>query len=227
MIQRSRLTYDDDDDRVTAGEAAASGSQLSVPRRRAEGRSRSRGDKSRLLRVGTWGVGVTSQPGQGHANTQRTAARRLPGTNIWVCQLWEKVRGNTTCDCCQIFYCHTVTVAVADHMKYLHTAPLHCTPCGLLGIMRPWFNSRFFDYGAIYIVCRTLCRQSAPCSRQISTPAPHHLTLKVKKGSPYSITERRVPELIPVFGSRPAGDVNHKPGSRLPFHQACSYSRNP
>jgi len=30
------------------------------------------------------------------------------------------------------------------------------------------------------------------------------------KGSPYSITERRVPELIPVLGSQPAGDVNHK-----------------
>jgi len=31
------------------------------------------------------------------------------------------------------------------------------------------------------------------------------------KGSPYSITERRVPQLIPVFGSQPAGDVSHKP----------------
>ena len=29
------------------------------------------------------------------------------------------------------------------------------------------------------------------------------------KGSPYSITERRVPELIPVLGSQPAGDVSH------------------
>jgi len=28
-------------------------------------------------------------------------------------------------------------------------------------------------------------------------------------GSPYSITERRVPELIPVLGSQPAGDVSH------------------
>ena len=37
------------------------------------------------------------------------------------------------------------------------------------------------------------------------------------KGSPYSITERRVPELIPVLGSQPAGDVSHKPGSRLPY----------
>jgi len=27
----------------------------------------------------------------------------------------------------------------------------------------------------------------------------------------YSITERRVPELIPVLGSQPAGDVNHNP----------------
>jgi len=32
-----------------------------------------------------------------------------------------------------------------------------------------------------------------------------------KKGSPYSITERRVLELIPVLGSQPAGDVSHKP----------------
>jgi len=36
------------------------------------------------------------------------------------------------------------------------------------------------------------------------------------KGSPYSNTERRVPELIPVLGSQPAGDVSHKPGDRLP-----------
>ena len=37
------------------------------------------------------------------------------------------------------------------------------------------------------------------------------------KGSPYSITERRVPELIPVLGSQPAGDVSHKLGGRLPL----------
>ena len=39
----------------------------------------------------------------------------------------------------------------------------------------------------------------------------------MKKSSPYSITERRVRKLIPVLGSQPAGDVNHKPGSRLPL----------
>ena len=43
---------------------------------------------------------------------------------------------------------------------------------------------------------------------------------KKGKGSPYSITECRVPELIPVLGSQPAGDVNHKPGSRLPLLSA-------
>ena len=41
---------------------------------------------------------------------------------------------------------------------------------------------------------------------------------KKGKGSPYSITERRVPELIPVLGSQPAGIVSHKPGGRLPLH---------
>jgi len=31
------------------------------------------------------------------------------------------------------------------------------------------------------------------------------------------IIERKVPELIPVLGSQPAGDVSHKPGSRPPL----------
>ena len=44
-------------------------------------------------------------------------------------------------------------------------------------------------------------------------------TVRVKKGkgSPYSTAERRVPELIPVLGSQPEGDVSHKPGGRLPL----------
>jgi len=37
------------------------------------------------------------------------------------------------------------------------------------------------------------------------------------KGSPYSITELRVPELIPVLGSQPAGGVSHKPAGGLPL----------
>ena len=44
--------------------------------------------------------------------------------------------------------------------------------------------------------------------------------VKKGKGSPYSITKRRVPELILVLGSQPAGDVNHKPDGRLPLLSA-------
>ena len=32
--------------------------------------------------------------------------------------------------------------------------------------------------------------------------------------------ERKVPDLIPVLGSQPAGDVSHIPGSRLPLLSA-------
>ena len=47
-----------------------------------------------------------------------------------------------------------------------------------------------------------------------------HWPLRRFKGSPYSTTERRVPELIPVLGSQPAGDVSHKPGGKLPILSA-------
>ena len=39
----------------------------------------------------------------------------------------------------------------------------------------------------------------------------------MKTGNPYLITEHRVPELIPVLGSQPVGDMSHKPGGRLPL----------
>ena len=56
----------------------------------------------------------------------------------------------------------------------------------------------------------------------ITSPAQcqHCLLIVNGKGSPYSITERRVLELIPVLGSEPAGDVSHKPGGRLPLLSA-------
>jgi len=34
------------------------------------------------------------------------------------------------------------------------------------------------------------------------------------------ITERTVPELIPVLGSQPAGDMSHKPDGKLPLQFA-------
>ena len=46
------------------------------------------------------------------------------------------------------------------------------------------------------------------------------MAVKNGKGSPYSIAEHRVSELIPVCGTQPAGDVSHKPGGRLPLLSA-------
>jgi len=57
--------------------------------------------------------------------------------------------------------------------------------------------------------------------RAFCNATPAHLSDRGKgKGSPYSITERRVPQLIPVLGSQPAGDVSHIPGGRLPLLSA-------
>jgi len=56
-------------------------------------------------------------------------------------------------------------------------------------------------------------RATASCCRQ-------KWTVKKGKASPYSITERRVPELIPVLGSQRAGDVSHTSGGRLPLLSA-------
>jgi len=51
-------------------------------------------------------------------------------------------------------------------------------------------------------------------------PNPTHREVKKGKRSSYSITERRVPELITVLGSQPVGDVSPKPGGRLPLLSA-------
>jgi len=59
------------------------------------------------------------------------------------------------------------------------------------------------------------CRSRTCATRCVRSPC-----LKKSKCSPYSITERRVPELIPVLGSQPAGDVSHKPAGRLPLLSA-------
>ena len=53
-----------------------------------------------------------------------------------------------------------------------------------------------------------------------SNVSTFRILCKKGKGSPCSITERRVPELISVLGSQPAGDVSHKPGGILPLLSA-------
>ena len=51
----------------------------------------------------------------------------------------------------------------------------------------------------------------------------HSIARQKGKGSPYTTAERRVPEMIPVLGSQPAGDVSHKPGGRLPLLSASYF----
>ena len=65
-----------------------------------------------------------------------------------------------------------------------------------------------------YLYCRTNGTQPSLTDCD-TTKTLNSLLTKKGQGSPYSITERTVPELIPVLGSQPAGDVSHKPGGRL------------
>ena len=78
--------------------------------------------------------------------------------------------------------------------------------------------------------CISPCRQPSLWSRyvaqQIEVTEFGPTAVKKGKGSPYSTAERRVPELIPVLGSQPAGDVSHKPGGRLPLLSARSAVTN-
>jgi len=65
------------------------------------------------------------------------------------------------------------------------------------------------DLGGLKELCKTENTQATTTTTKLNV-----------KGSPYLITERRVPELIPVLGSQPAGDVSHKHGGRLPLLSA-------
>ena len=69
------------------------------------------------------------------------------------------------------------------------------------------------------VVCQIIGRAAARSAAHLFL-CPCCLEKGKGKGRPYSITERRVSELIPVLGSQPAGDVSHKPGGRLPLLSA-------
>ena len=71
---------------------------------------------------------------------------------------------------------------------------------------------------------RSRTRRNVDTAHRTDPPDNLHTVYRTrpyyKQASPYSITERTVPELIPVLGSQPAGDVSHKPGDRLPLLSA-------
>jgi len=84
------------------------------------------------------------------------------------------------------------------------------------------------DAGYCYTLCsvvsvgygRDCCEHDSTASQFAAWTRVRQNRELVKIGSPYSITERRVPDLIPVLGSQPAGDVSHKPSGRLPLLSA-------
>ena len=81
------------------------------------------------------------------------------------------------------------------------------------------------DWLGIYFVLMSCVTLNTKHNRQDSSALncllSQYCLLQYKgKGSPYSITECRVLELILVLGSQPAGDVSHKPGGRLPLLSA-------
>ena len=98
---------------------------------------------------------------------------------------------------------------IGEHLAKLHAKWLivSCAPCALDFCHE---GCRTRQINKITVVWRTEIVTNYYVNRQI----------KKGKGSPYSITERRVPELIPVLGSQPAADVSHKPGGRLPLLSA-------
>ena len=55
---------------------------------------------------------------------------------------------------------------------------------------------------------------------KVSNMTNVHAQALYKNGRPHSITECRIPELIPVLGSQPASDARNKPGGRLPLLSA-------
>ena len=110
-----------------------------------------------------------------------------------------------------------------------HTHAVYCYTC------RAFLSVRHTGglYKTVGATVTRLRRQTPPVGSRNNRP--HYLSLrpmtkvsnfidpvniKKGKGSPYSITQRRVPELISVLGSQLAGDLSHKPGGRLPLLSA-------
>jgi len=75
------------------------------------------------------------------------------------------------------------------------------------------------SHGAVRKIT-TCCHFPPRAHRGTIHESVRRISLVKGKGSPYSTAKRRVPELIPVLGSQPAGDVSHKPGGRLPLLSA-------
>ena len=70
------------------------------------------------------------------------------------------------------------------------------------------------------VCCKTTVSSGVNAAGRLTVSKQEYLYKGKGERSPYSIIERRLPELIPVLGSQHAGDVSHKPGGRLPLLSA-------
>jgi len=80
----------------------------------------------------------------------------------------------------------------------------------------------YLPFFRLYALARSLASGTLRYSTSDTTVVPATINSRLIRfyRGPVSITERRVPELILVLGSQPAGDVSHKPGGRLPLLSA-------
>ena len=97
-----------------------------------------------------------------------------------------------------------------------------------------WFGDRWWRAGCRAYAQKPACMRwgndgFTSLRRTSSSPLPryrHHFLLafsvhmSLLDWPVWSITEHRVPELIPVLCSQPAGDVSHKPDGKLPLLSA-------
>jgi len=99
---------------------------------------------------------------------------------------------------------------IMDNFDYLTRDTSILGPHHLDEYIRVWAE---YDPAATYVCTAAAATVHSVNWRHTSRYDRHFVGI----GSPYSITECRVPELSPVLGSQPAGDVSHKPGGRLPL----------
>jgi len=109
-------------------------------------------------------------------------------------------------------------VCLSICLSHQLAATLHCSGFAAVGPATRRYRS-IAAQPALSTECKQ-CHVNSWCRKLSTDLFVMHIQSSSKKGSPSSITECRVPELIPVLGSQPAGDVSHKPDGRLPLLSA-------
>jgi len=120
---------------------------------------------------------------------------------------------------CQSATWHCLSICVSMHSVTHYSSSAVAVAQPRVRLSRPLLDrlscSLQYDEPILSRLYRTVKGKGSPYQVVLYT-----MMLVYRTNCPYSTAERRVPELIPVLGSQPAGDVSHKPGSRLPLLSA-------